>query len=154
MVFVRELDETRGYRSNVVLTSPMCIRNHPVDGEIGNFICWELCVGISEQWNCSLGSSWCFDGARIPGASRNCGIRLCHPCHSPGFISRKSGNETAFLPPSGTHTGRAADKEGHSHRWDVIWHCARLRSHTLSKDIIFRDMSGVFLTKPQRVLLK
>lgn len=86
----------RGYHSNVVLTSPVC--KHAVDGEIGNFICWELCVGISKQWNCSLGSSRCFDGARIPGASRNRGIRLCHPCHSPGFISRKSGNETAFLP--------------------------------------------------------
>lgn len=113
-----------GYRSNVELTSPVCTHKHAVDGEIGNFICWELCVGISEQWNYSLGSSQCFDGARIPGDSRNRGIRLCHPCHSPGFISRKSGNETAFLPPSGTQTGRIADKEGHSHRWDVIWHCA------------------------------
>lgn len=99
-------------------------QKHAVDGEIGNFICWELCVGIMEQWNYSLGSSLCFDGARIPGASRNRGIRLCHPCHSPGFISRKSGNETAFLPPSGAQTVWTADKEGHSHRWDVIWHYA------------------------------
>lgn len=90
----------RGYSSKVVLTSPVCTHKRAVDGKIGNFICVELCVGINEQWNCSLGSSRCFDGARIPGASQNRGIRLCHPCHSPGFISRKSGNETAFLPPS------------------------------------------------------
>lgn len=33
-----------------------------------------------------------FSQVRILGASRKRGVRLCPPCHSPGFISRKSGN--------------------------------------------------------------
>lgn len=72
----------------------------------------------------SLGDSHGFGGARIPAASFNIGIKLCHPCHSPGFISRKSGNEMAFLHPFGPQTGREADKESHSHGGNAILHWA------------------------------
>lgn len=104
----------RGYTLNVALTFFLFVLIS---------IVWARRLWISYSQLC-LGNSQGFDGARIPGASINIGIRLCHPCHSPGFISRKSGNETAFLPPSGTQTGCETDKEGHSQRWNVIWHCA------------------------------
>lgn len=70
----------------------------------------------------------CFDEGGIPGASHNRRLRLCHPCHSPGFISRKSagvggrGREVgwcvaAFLRSTAiADWGRWEDKEGHSHR--------------------------------------
>lgn len=105
----------RGYCSYVVLTSHVCSDSMLWMERLGISYAGSYIVWIREQWYYSLGSSQCFDGARIPGASHNRGIRLCHPCHSPGFINRKSGNETAFLPPSGTQAGWTADKEGHSH---------------------------------------
>lgn len=121
---------------------------------LGNFICWELHVGWWWWWwgirGPSEAAAWeagrCFDEGGIPGASHNRRLRLCHPCHSPGFISRKSaggrcgvvgGWVAAFLLSAAliADWGRREDKEGHSHRRDAIGRRAASDSHASSEGI-------------------
>lgn len=66
-------------------------------------------------------------------------MRLCHLCHSPGFISRKSENETAFLHPSKTQTSWEADKECYSHKHNGIWCSADCYLALCQKGAIFLD---------------
>lgn len=86
-------------------------------------------IGLQGWWMFTLGAvnqqrEGVFSEVRILGASRKRGVRFCPPCHSPGFIGRKSGNGDDIPAPSKDPDGSREQTKSHSHRGDVSWRCS------------------------------
>lgn len=96
-----------------------------------------------------------FTEVRICGASHNWGVKLSPSCHSPGFISRKSGKDMTFLPPLRTQTGHWSRQREPQSQMRCGLTLFRLPSHTLSKDSIFwhrlwsRQQGVLFIWSPR-----
>lgn len=86
-------------------------------------IMFYVTYGNTEQWTLNLQPRR-FSKVRSCGASINWGVRLCHPCHSPGFISRKSGKGDDIPASVKDPDGSREQTKSPSHKWDVTWHCS------------------------------